>query len=731
MAPPTVPAHPPPTPAAHAAVLKQRERQEEEATLMRRKCAKSIYELSTRADKGPLLIGNGVIQALSALSLVEDPRTSRYVGASYVNIAALGREVCVDMLKNQVVRCLHRLWQRAYSLAHCRRTSDLSSVSKGSNSKDSNSKDSNSKDSNTNGGGSATSAPSVVSETDEEWSVRRCGLDVLDQAAVALCHLSVPIGAESIMMQERGMGAIMWYARGDHDNEQLKVVGLQCLVNFHRNTPNGTFHEAMLPCLKELGQSATTGIRRYTGQAICALGANKHGASQLLAGGVLTILANLSKPNNLTRDCESASGHDEGSGGDGAGGGGMGREGNPAAAADGLLLEAFAHAASNLTVANAEFVRQALIAPATVAEVLEILYLGGDGGGGDGGGGSVGAMKSNANVRGNKRAAACRLNSARVLRSIFSEADASDVARLVQLGFLRKTGQFFGQAAAQKDPKAQQLLAHSVWHLSATLTDVKPLESQPPPRPHPHPHRHPPTDSGSPAFTGEAISALSMGGLQQHQQQYKGVRRRSSSNSVLLPGQGESTTTTAKSSTATAATNNQGAARGVYGSRNRRRSSGGSSVVSVSVSEANTVRSSRASVRPVDRAKGSMILRQNFPGGALSAARGGLVGGRKLVRRRSSTLTEEEESLSETSSHRGGVGLEGGVPSALGSGLSLDTTSGAADSSPSEVDEKGPHVVACGVMHHLLRLAESGTTGFVRQGSHKQAQEGAVRNSDL
>lgn len=81
--------------------------------------------------------------------------------------------------------------------------------------------------------------------------------------------------------------------------------------------------------------------------------------------------------------------------------------------------EACAQAASNLTNANAEFVRQALVAPATVAEILEILYLGGDG---DGGGGGV-------SDRGRKRAAACRLNSARVLRSIFSEADASDVAR--------------------------------------------------------------------------------------------------------------------------------------------------------------------------------------------------------------------------------------------------------------------------------------------------------------
>lgn len=95
----------------------------------------------------------------------------------------------------------------------------------------------------------------------------------------------------------------------------------------------------MIICIYEVS-SIFSHTLRYTGQAICALGANKQGASQLLAGGVLTILANLSKPGHLTRNCESASGHDEGSGGDGAGAGGMGREGHPAAAADGLLLGA-------------------------------------------------------------------------------------------------------------------------------------------------------------------------------------------------------------------------------------------------------------------------------------------------------------------------------------------------------------------------------------------------------
>lgn len=43
---------------------------EDEAMLMRRKCAKSIYELTARPDKGPLLVDNGVLEALSVLSAV-------------------------------------------------------------------------------------------------------------------------------------------------------------------------------------------------------------------------------------------------------------------------------------------------------------------------------------------------------------------------------------------------------------------------------------------------------------------------------------------------------------------------------------------------------------------------------------------------------------------------------------------------------------------------------------
>lgn len=54
----------------------------------------------------------------------------------------------------------------------------------------------------------------------------------------------------------------MWYARHEHGNERLKMLGLQCLVNFHLYTPTGTLHEAMLPCLKQLGQSRSVLIRR-------------------------------------------------------------------------------------------------------------------------------------------------------------------------------------------------------------------------------------------------------------------------------------------------------------------------------------------------------------------------------------------------------------------------------------------------------------------------------------
>lgn len=103
--------------------------------------------------------------------------------------------------------------------------------------------------------------------------------------------------------------------------------------------------------------------------------------------------------------------------------------------------EACAQAASNLTNAKAEFVRQALVAPATVADILEILYLGGDSDGPSGRGGSGGSenhgkgTSAGAGVSdtGRKRAAACRLNSARVLMSIFSEASPGDLSRLVAL----------------------------------------------------------------------------------------------------------------------------------------------------------------------------------------------------------------------------------------------------------------------------------------------------------
>lgn len=78
-----------------------------------------------------------------------------------------------------------------------------------------------------------------------------------------------------------------------------------------------------------------------------------------------------------------------------------------------------AHAASVLTSANAEFVRQALISPENVAAVLETLYRGG---GGDGNEGDTAKGRI-------RMAASCRLNGARVLRAIVSDADASDMTR--------------------------------------------------------------------------------------------------------------------------------------------------------------------------------------------------------------------------------------------------------------------------------------------------------------
>lgn len=121
----------------------------------------------------------------------------------------------------------------------------------------------------------------------------------------------------------------------------------------------------------------------------------------------------------------------------------------------------------------------------------------------------------------------------------------------MQLGFLLKVGQFFGQAEAQKDPKAQGLLAHSAWYLSVTLTDTKPVAVPPVVTVH-----------------GEDdVSVLSDIRLQQ-QQHHKGGRRRSSVKSFY----------------------ESAAIQGVVrGTRNgRRRSSGGSScAMSTTLSETN------------------------------------------------------------------------------------------------------------------------------------------------
>lgn len=88
-----------------------------------------------------------------------------------------------------------------------------------------------------------------------------------------------------------------------------------------------------------------------------------------------------------------------------------------------LLAEVCAQASSLLTSAKAEFVRQALVTPATVGVVLETLFSGG---------GGADDTKSEAGKKRTTRervAAACRLNSARVMNAVFSEADASDVVR--------------------------------------------------------------------------------------------------------------------------------------------------------------------------------------------------------------------------------------------------------------------------------------------------------------
>lgn len=78
---------------------------------------------------------------------------------------------------------------------------------------------------------------------------------------------------------------------------------------------------------------------RFTGQAICSLGANKAGASQLLAGGALEILANLSKSQQPTRsNGNSGNGHDSVDSSSRGGGGGGGRQGGRPPTVDTLLV---------------------------------------------------------------------------------------------------------------------------------------------------------------------------------------------------------------------------------------------------------------------------------------------------------------------------------------------------------------------------------------------------------
>lgn len=72
-----------------------------------------------------------------------------------------------------------------------------------------------------------------------------------------------------------------------------------------------------------------------------------------------------------------------------------------------------------LAQAKDEFVRQTIIAPETVAGLLETLY--------QGGGGCSSDMKSSKEEGGVK--AACRLSGARALISIFSAADEPDMVR--------------------------------------------------------------------------------------------------------------------------------------------------------------------------------------------------------------------------------------------------------------------------------------------------------------
>lgn len=82
--------------------------------------------------------------------------------------------------------------------------------------------------------------------------------------------------------------AIIWYTKHTHGNERLKVLGLQCLIHFHLHEPEGTLHEAIMPCLRELGQSSSVISRRWSNlekSNLCALSWGKFRIHQILKLG--------------------------------------------------------------------------------------------------------------------------------------------------------------------------------------------------------------------------------------------------------------------------------------------------------------------------------------------------------------------------------------------------------------------------------------------------------------
>lgn len=57
--------------------------------------------------------------------------------------------------------------------------------------------------------------------------------------------------------------------------------------------------------------------------------------------------------------------------------------------------------------------------------------------------------------------------------SVFSPRPYHALLRLVELQFLVKAGRFLAQAEALQDARALELLCHSLWHASVTLTDAR------------------------------------------------------------------------------------------------------------------------------------------------------------------------------------------------------------------------------------------------------------------